>query len=203
MEYKYIVYIAIPVLGAFIGWLVNFLAIEMLFRPRYPVHILGIHIQGLLPKRQQFLAQELGRLAQEELLAGTHVKDGLLQGDSVQNIVGFIEHKIDDYLLNTFPDKYPITSVFFGSNRKAQIKADLIGEVHVAVPELLAHYADNMDKQIDIQDIVSQKIMELNPMELEKTMKETLGMELKQISFLCGGLGFLVGLVQDVFIFFI
>ena len=203
MDYKILVYILIPILGAFIGWLVNYLAVQMLFRPMFPIHVFGFHIQGLLPKRQQFLAQELGRLAQEELLAGTHVKDGLLQGDSVQNIVGFIEDKIDDYLLNTFPDKYPITSVFFGSNRKAQIKADLIGEVHVAVPELLAHYADNIDKQIDIQDIVSQKIMELNPMELEKTMMETLGVEIRQVGILCAVLGFLVGLVQDIFIFFI
>jgi len=73
----------------------------------------------------------------------------------------------------------------------------------VAVPELLIHYSENMDTQINLQDIVSQKIMELNPMELEKTMKDTLGMELRQISFLCAGLGFVVGLVQDVFIIFI
>jgi uncharacterized membrane protein YheB (UPF0754 family) len=203
MDYKYLVYIVIPILGAFIGWLVNFLAIKMLFQPRYPVHIFGINIQGLVPRRQQFLAEELGALAEKELLSGTHVKDGLMQGDSVQNIVGFIEDKIDDYLLNTFPDKYPITSVFFGSGRKAQIKADLINQVHTAVPELLAHYADNIDQQIDIKDIVSQKIQELDPLVLEKTMHETLDKELRQIGFLCAALGFVIGLVQDVFIIFI
>lgn len=196
MEYKYLVYITVPILGACTGWLVNFLAVTMLFRPRNPVYIFGINFQGLIPKRQKYLAEQLGQLAADELLAGSHVKDGLMEGGSVENIVGFIECKIDDYLLNTFPDKYPITSVFFGASRKAQIKADLIGEVQVAVPELLANYADNIDKQIDIKQIVRQKIEELDPLMLEGVMHSTLDKELRIIGFLCGGLGFLIGWVQ-------
>lgn len=196
MEYKYFVYMAIPALGACIGWLVNFLAVTLLFRPRNPVYIFGINFQGLLPKRQKFIAEELGQLAADELLSGTQVRDGLMQGGSVENIVGFIELKIDDFLLNTFPDKYPITSVFFGASRKAQIKADLIGEVKVAVPELLANYADNIDKQIDIKDIVRKKIEAIDPLILEGLMQHTLGKELRLIGFLCGGVGFLLGLVQ-------
>lgn len=196
MDYKYLVYIAIPILGAFIGWLVNFLAIKMLFRPLRPTYILGINFQGLIPKRKKFLAEQIGQLAADELMSGTHVRDGLIQGGSVENIVAFIEDKIDDYLLNTFPDKYPITSVFFGVRRKAQIKADLIEEVHTAVPELLADYADNIDKQIDIKEIVRQKVEAIDPLELEKTMHQALDKDLHIVGYLCAGIGFAIGLVQ-------
>lgn len=196
MEYKYLVYIALPLLGASIGWLVNFFGVKMLFRPLRPTYILGINFQGLIPKRQRFLAEEIGKLAEKELLDGSHVKNGLLEGGSVENIIGFIENKIDDYLLNTFPDKYPITSVFFGVRRKAQIKADLIEEVQTAVPELLADYADNIDKQLDIKELVRQKIEELDPLEIEKTMHLALDKELRIIAYFCSGLGFVVGLIQ-------
>ena len=48
-------YIILPLTGAVIGWLTNFLAIKFLFYPRKP--ILGI--QGLIPKRKEKLAEKI------------------------------------------------------------------------------------------------------------------------------------------------
>ena len=42
-------------IGAMIGWITNYLAIKMLFRPYKEINILGLKIQGLLPKRKQAL----------------------------------------------------------------------------------------------------------------------------------------------------
>lgn len=188
-------------MGAFVGWLTNFVAVVMLFRPRNPVNILGYKFQGLIPKKQKFLAEELGTLAEEELLSGGHLQGRLLGNGNVDNIVGLIENKIDDYLLNTFPDKYPITSVFFGVKRKAQIKADLLEEVHVAVPELIADYAENLDKEIQIKEIVRQKVEALDPMMLEGLLHTTLRGDLRLIGWMCAGVGFVIGLIQSLILF--
>ena len=48
-------YIILPLTGAIIGWLTNYLAIKFLFLPRKP--ILGI--QGLIPKRKEKLAEKI------------------------------------------------------------------------------------------------------------------------------------------------
>ena len=45
-----------PFVGAFIGWLTNYVAIKMLFRPREPWYILGFPMQGVMPRRQRDLA---------------------------------------------------------------------------------------------------------------------------------------------------
>lgn len=189
-------YVLLPLIAGLIGWFTNYIAVLMLFRPRHPVKILGLRFQGIFPKRQKYLAEQLGSLVADELLSSGDIKDRLLGGDNLDTIVKMVEYKIDDYLLNTFPDKYPITSIFFGAKRKAQIKHDLLEEVHVAIPELLSSYADNIDKQIDVKDMVREKVEALDPLMLEKLLNSILKKEFRFIEVIGAILGFMIGLIQ-------
>lgn len=189
-------YILLPLIAGLIGWFTNYIAVLMLFRPRRPVRVLGITFQGIFPKRQKVLAERIGRLVAEQLLSSSDLKEKLLADDNIDEILYMIEDKIDDYLLNTFPEKYPITSIFFGTRRKAQIKADLVGEVHVAVPELLNNYADRIDEKIDIEDMVRRKVEALDPIMLEKLLNGILKSEFKFIEWVGAILGFMIGLLQ-------
>ena len=57
-------------IGGVIGWITNVLAIKMLFRPIYPVHIplIELDLQGLLPKRRDEIAISIGSTIEEELI---------------------------------------------------------------------------------------------------------------------------------------
>ena len=50
---------ALPVIGALIGWLTNWVAVKMLFHPREPLKLGIVTVQGIFPKRQQALAEKL------------------------------------------------------------------------------------------------------------------------------------------------
>lgn len=189
-------YILLPLIAGLIGWFTNYIAVWMLFRPRRPVRILGLTFQGIFPKRQKVLAERIGRLVAEQLLSSTDLKEKLLAEDNVDEILDMIEGRIDDYLLHTFPEKYPITSIFFGTRRKAQIKADLVGEVNVAVPELLSSYADKIDEKVDIEQMVRSKVESLDPVMLEKLLNGILKSEFKFIEWVGAILGFIIGLLQ-------
>lgn len=41
---------SVPLIGGFIGWLTNWVAIKMLFYPREPKKILFVTFQGIFPK---------------------------------------------------------------------------------------------------------------------------------------------------------
>ncbi|MCG9912068.1 MAG: DUF445 family protein [Flavobacteriales bacterium] len=189
-------YILLPLIAGLIGWFTNYIAVLMLFRPRYPVKFLGLSFQGIFPKRQKYLAEQLGNLVADELLSSGDIKERLLGGSNLDDIIGLIEYKIDDYLLNTFPEKYPITSIFFGAKRKAQIKADLLEEVHTAVPALISDYADKIDSRIDIKDMVREKVEALDPLMLEKLLNSILKKEFRFIEIIGAVLGVLIGIIQ-------
>jgi uncharacterized membrane protein YheB (UPF0754 family) len=191
-----IAYILLPVIAGLIGWFTNFIAVKMLFRPRNPVKILGLTIQGIFPKRQKYLAVQLGKLVAEQLLSNDDIQKKITQSGNLKSVVEEVENKIDDYLLNTFPEKYPITSMFFGAKRKAQIKVDLMDEVEVAIPQLISGFAGSIGRNINIEEMVQEKVENLDPAQLEILLNGILKKEFKFIEWIGAILGFLIGLLQ-------
>ncbi len=64
-------WMAPPVIGAFIGYLTNRIAIRMLFRPLRPWHLLGIRIPmtpGVIPAKRHLLAANIGEMVGRHLL---------------------------------------------------------------------------------------------------------------------------------------
>lgn len=49
-------------IGAMIGWITNYIAIKMLFRPYKEMNFLFFKIQGLIPKRRSEIAISLKNL---------------------------------------------------------------------------------------------------------------------------------------------
>ena len=50
------------------GWLTNWLAIRMLFRPREPLRLLGWSLQGVIPRRHAQLAERIAETVEKSLL---------------------------------------------------------------------------------------------------------------------------------------
>lgn len=61
---EFIHYIAGPVIGAIIGYITNYIAIKMLFRPLEPKYLFGKQLPftpGIIPRRKAQFAEALGR----------------------------------------------------------------------------------------------------------------------------------------------
>ena len=70
-------WIAPPVIGAFIGYITNDIAIRMLFRPLKPVRILGIRLPftpGIFPKERYNLSKSIGVMVSRELITEEAVR---------------------------------------------------------------------------------------------------------------------------------
>jgi uncharacterized membrane protein YheB (UPF0754 family) len=78
-------YAAGPVIGAIIGYFTNWLAVKMLFRPRYPVKI-GKHTlpftPGIIPKRKPALAKAVGKAVGEQLFTKEDLTAAILSQDA-------------------------------------------------------------------------------------------------------------------------
>src|SRR3972149_9128111 len=62
-----------PVVGAIIGWITNYVAIKLLFRPHLPVKIFGYKFPGLIPKRRKEIARSIARTIEREILSSEDV----------------------------------------------------------------------------------------------------------------------------------
>ncbi len=186
----------LPFISALIGWFTNYIAVKMLFRPRKKIQIGFISIQGIFPKRQAILAERIGRLVADDLLSQEDIKEKMITNENISAIKQIIAEKIDDYLNNTFPQKYPITSMFFGSNRKKQIKIDLLEEVERVTPSVIGEYVQIIEDKINVDEIVRQKVESFPPNRLEDVLNSILKKEFKFIELIGAIIGFLIGVLQ-------
>ena len=90
-----------PLLGAFIGYLTNKVAIRMLFRPLKPWHILGARVPmtpGIIPSKRHELAENIGEMVGEHLMTATDI-GAALSAERFQNHLHLlVDNRVKDVL---------------------------------------------------------------------------------------------------------
>lgn len=78
--WEWAILLAGPLIGALIGYMTNWLAVKMLFRPRKALYIGKFHVPftpGVIPRRKAALATALGRMVSEMLVKKEDLKESL------------------------------------------------------------------------------------------------------------------------------
>lgn len=89
------------VVGAIIGGVTNALAIKMLFRPYKPIYVYGKRLPftpGLIPKRREELAHQLGKMVVEHLLTPEGIRRKLTETEFVNGVVKWAQHLTERWL---------------------------------------------------------------------------------------------------------
>ncbi len=192
----YIQLLVIPIIAGTIGWFTNKIAVWLLFNPREPKKILGFTIQGIFPKRQMEIASHIGTMVSENLLSSEDIKNKIFTSNNIQKIEGFLEEKITDYLDTELKEAYPIASNFIGKKSKEKIKDNVVSKVAAIIKDLEDNFEDYLSNQVNVKDMVQQKIAGLDTGEVNSLMNQILNNELRFIEYIGAILGFVIGLIQ-------
>ncbi|MFO7830944.1 MAG: DUF445 family protein [Desulfuromonadaceae bacterium] len=94
-------YLIPPLLGALIGYVTNYIAIRMLFRPLRAWHLFGIRIPmtpGIIPARRGDLARKMGHMVGEHLLTSGDVGRTLDKPEFRTQVYDTLAHKLDAFI---------------------------------------------------------------------------------------------------------
>ena len=107
--------IIIPIIvGSVIGYLTNWLAIKMLFRPLREKRLLGVRLPftpGLIPKERQRMAKSIGEAVGEHLLTPEKIQEVFLSHESKEKMRAFIDLKIHSLKKNDNTIKTTIKNI--------------------------------------------------------------------------------------------
>ncbi len=98
----YLSFLAPPLLGAFIGYLTNRVAIRMLFRPLKPWRIFGIRVPmtpGVIPSKRHELAVNIGEMVGEHLLTSKEIGYALEKEKFQNHLYTLIKERVGAVLL--------------------------------------------------------------------------------------------------------
>ncbi len=189
---------SLPFIAGLIGWVTNYLAIKMLFHPRKPIRILFFDIQGIFPKRQKVLAERLGKIVATELFSFKDIKDRFASTSTASEINIVLDEKLEDFMDAKLKTMMPMLSMFMNSETKARIKDTLHQEFQNILPDILNRYSEKLEREIDIQQIVYEKVSGFSVDKLEEILISIMEKEFKVIELIGGILGFAIGLIQLV-----
>ncbi|MCO5232965.1 MAG: DUF445 family protein [Chitinophagales bacterium] len=185
---------AIPLIGAFIGWLTNYIAIKMLFYPRQPKKILFLTFHGIFPKNKSRIATKLGNVVQRDLINFNDIKERLKDSDSINNVNEEIALRVDEALRNRL-GKMGISNVVPEQIITAIHKV-IVREIHKNLPTLIDTTISKVEGKLNIQEIVYNKVQNFSDEKLEQLLMDITAREFKFIEIIGGVLGFLIGIIQ-------
>jgi uncharacterized membrane protein YheB (UPF0754 family) len=186
----------IPFISAFIHWLTIWMALKLLFHPRHPKRILGFTLHGVFPKRQQQIAESLGRIVGQELLSFGDIEQTITHPDNVRRILPLAEQHIDGFLRVKLKEQMPMISMFVGEKTITQLKAVFMQELEDLFPIIMNNYIANLRHDLDLERIVVEKIAGFSADRLETMLNEFLTKEFRFVEIIGAALGFLIGALQ-------
>lgn len=191
----------LTIVGGLIGWITNILAIKLLFRPINPIKIpiLNIKILGLIPKRKNEIASNIGEVISNELLSIDDILNQALKNSDRENFNSYIIDKIK----NILNEKLNIIPLPFRMMATPYIDEILNKEVPSAINEISADLLNKAKENVNIQEIVEKKINELDLEKLENIIIKVAKKELKHIEILGLVLGAIIGVLQGILVIFL
>ena len=85
-------------IGALIGYVTNYVAIKLLFRPYKPVKLgnLTVFPQGVIPREKKFLAEKVGNTVKEYILSEEEIRKIVTSPEVKAEIEKFLDKKIEE-----------------------------------------------------------------------------------------------------------
>ncbi|MGB0369912.1 MAG: DUF445 domain-containing protein [Opitutales bacterium] len=200
VDAKTIVIFSIPFITAFIGWLTNWVAIKMLFRPQRPLKILGIFTwQGLIPKRQPALAKQAAEIIERELISNHKIRDTLANIDVAPQLKVAISTLIRDRLAPRL-QTLPLVGNFINESAVESLEKMAHEEIGNETPKLMEKIAGNFENHFDVRSLIQERIEAFELDKLESIVMEVARKEFRTIERIGAVLGFVVGCVQVILI---
>ncbi|SFA45344.1 Uncharacterized membrane protein YheB, UPF0754 family [Parageobacillus thermantarcticus] len=152
------------VVGAIIGGVTNFLAIKMLFHPYHPIYVFGKQLPftpGLIPKRREELAEQLGKMVVEHLLTPEGIRRKLMESEWMNGVVEQVRQFVKTWL------------------SRGQTVREFLEQMGIRKPEELIRTkaAQWLDKAYEqwMEPIRSKAIRDVFPDEVQKKMETRIG----------------------------
>jgi uncharacterized membrane protein YheB (UPF0754 family) len=189
-------YILPLLLSAFTGWFVIWVTIKILFRPHKPVAVAGFTFQGILPANQQMIAEKIGNMVSTELFSLDALQQKITDPENFNKLKPEIEKHIDSFLRERLKETFPMISMLIGDKTINQLKTAFLTELETLFPALMKSYVSNLEKELDIEKEVTDKIAGFSISKTEELIYKSAGRQLYKVQLLGAAIGFLTGMLH-------
>lgn len=190
-------------IGALIGWITNFIAIKMLFRPYKEVNLIFFKIQGLLPKRRNEIGNSIAEVVNNELVSIKDIISKISSEDIEENIGAVVDRILESRLKEEIIKNFPMAAFFLSESMLDKIRNIIKQSILENKDEMMTVFAEYLENKVDIKSIIVEKVNAFSLEKIEEIIITLAEKELKHIEYIGAVLGGVIGLVQFAVVTFI
>ncbi|HVK21981.1 MAG TPA: DUF445 domain-containing protein [Actinokineospora sp.] len=189
--------LVLPIFGATIGWLTDWLAIKLVFFPRERTRILGIFpFQGVFQRRRAEVAKQYGELVAREVMTVPNIIDGILRGPKSDRLLTMIQRIVQKTVDEQASIAKPFVAVAVGTKRFQEMK-------HAAADKAMTYLGDTAlraepyaTEALDIGNTIAEKMNRLTRVEYEGLLRPAFRQDEWKLIAVGAVIGGLVGELQ-------
>ncbi len=184
------------IISAAIGWITNWVAIKMLFRPHNEINLGLFKIQGLIPKRRAEIGVGIANVVQNELISIKDVIANIDKEEFSQRLNDLIDDVLEKNLKAKVKEKFPVMQMFFSDKMAKDVSDTIKGIVMENQDKIFEVFSNYAEENINFSTIITDKISNFSLDKLEEIITGLAKKELKHIEVVGAILGAFIGLVQ-------
>ena len=184
------------IISAAIGWITNWVAIKMLFRPHNEINLGLFKIQGLIPKRRAEIGTGIADVIQNELISIKDVIANIDREEFSKRLNDLIDDVLEKNLKTKVKEKFPVMQMFFSDKMAKDVSETIKGIVMENQEKIFEIFSNYAEENIDFSTIITDRISNFSLDKLEEIINGLAKKELKHIEVIGAILGAFIGLVQ-------
>jgi len=192
-------FVVLPVSGLIIGYLTNWLGINLIFRPVWPHIVCGgyLNIQGVFLKRQTQVSYEMTKMICEHLVTARKMLEYVVQKEEIlQTVLEIFKLHVETSINKSTAAVRPVVDRVAGKNVMSNIKDDVMKEILLELPKHSRQIEEYMDARFDLVNTMSYRLSHLPPSDFEGMLHPVFQEDEWMVLLLGGVLGVLVGTLQ-------
>ena len=191
-------FLLFPAVGALVGWLTNWLAIRMLFRPREPVRIFFWSLQGVIPRRHTQLAVRIAETVEKSLLTQDDLEEAMSGVQWHDEVDRMIRRALHERGPGGIIEKIPGLSRAWKNIILPSLQEVLGREVIRFLDRYRKSFVGRLRDSVDIREIVRNKVQEFEIEALEGLVLDVARKEFAHIQWVGAVTGAFIGIIQGL-----
>ena len=183
-------------IGALIGWVTNYLAIRLLFRPYKEINLIFFKLHGLIPKRRHEIAINIADVIENELISMKEIGNKYSDSVDYTELDDFIDKLVEEKIKGELLDKNPILKMMASDTIMQKIKKYMKNLILENKEEMLEMLIRSIEKNVDLKAHIIEKMDNFSLHEIEDIIMQISKNELRHIEILGGILGAVIAVFQ-------
>ncbi|AOY90166.1 hypothetical protein BKP64_05185 [Marinobacter salinus] len=185
----------LPAGGFMIGFITNWIAINLIFSPVRPRQVMFWKVQGLFLRRQPEISDVWARLVAEELITVEKVADAMVNGRHGDRTRAIIQKHLRPLLDNSVVMKLT-AQVTVGMTGYTELKKAMNQKAVLATRDVFSDPAFNRERAPVVAEVLSGQMKALGPREFQDILRPAFREEEVQLMFVGGIFGAMAGAIQ-------